>query len=83
MSIRPYIPASSPPPGRQRHRPVPPAFRARGIAGLIEPDERLLLAQTHGGLPWVAKLDIASFFDAIPHGPLLAARSTSNWVGWD
>jgi hypothetical protein len=26
-----------------------------------------------GGLPWVAKLDIASFFDAIPHGPLLAA----------
>jgi len=26
-----------------------------------------------GGLPWVAKLDIASFFDAIRHGPLLAA----------
>ena len=26
-----------------------------------------------GGLPWVAKLDIASFFDAIPHGPLVAA----------
>lgn len=33
-----------------------------------------------GGLPWVAKLDIASFFDAIPHGPLLAAlrRSLAN-----
>jgi len=42
-----------------------------------------LLAHTSGGLPRVAKLDIASCFEAIPNGPLLAARSTSNWVGWD
>jgi hypothetical protein len=127
----PENPGWQPPRWRARHkltgriRPVAPAFHARGIAGLIEPDERLLLAHTHGdrlrlratlaylnahvepslspscyggrpdatrrgtdrraalvrfrslvrdgGLPWVAKLDIASFFDAIPHGPLLAA----------
>jgi hypothetical protein len=70
-----YTPVHSrvkPSTGIQRHRPVAPAFHARGIASLIEPDERLLLTPTHGGLPWVAKLDIASFFDAIPHGPLLA-----------
>ena len=108
-----------------RIRSVRPAFHNDGIAGLIKPDERLLLAHTHGdrlrlratlaylnsyvepslsascyggrpdanrrgtdrraalvrfralvrdgGLPWAAKLDIANFFDAIPHGPLLAA----------
>jgi hypothetical protein len=127
----PENPGWQPPRWRARHkligriRPVAPVFHARGIAGLIEPDERLLLAHTRGdrlrlratlaylnarvepglspscyggrpdatrrgtdrraalvrfrslvrdgGLPWVAKLDIASFFDAIPHGPLLAA----------
>jgi len=75
-SFEEYTPVHSrvkPSPGIPRHRPVAPAYDAQGIAGLIEPDVRLLLAHTHGGLPWVAKLDIASFFDAIPHGPLLAA----------
>lgn len=45
-------------------------------------DRRAALVRFHslvrdGGLPWVAKLDIASFFDAIPHGPLLAALRLS------